>query len=103
MFLICFLYTYRHICCRTITRAFALNAGHWIGLNDQANENDFRWVNGNQANSDDDSLWYPTYPRNNGGSDDCCRAYFSDTRFYAYRAWNVRCSSPLQSICEKLV
>ena len=98
-----FLHTFCHVCCRTITRAFDLDWYYWIGLNDQARESDFRWVNGNGANSDDDSLFAADRPLSNAESFDCFYAFFSNTRWHAYRAWDTSCSNRYRSICEKLI
>ena len=90
--------------CRTISEAFDLNSNYWIGLSDQASEHTYRWVNGNIANADDDSLWYPGYPTSsNYGSYDCCTAYLHIDYSYAFLAWDTPCATHYYSICEKLV
>jgi len=62
----------------TITRALALASGYyWIGLIDKDSEENWRWVNGNRASTDDITLWIPGQPNSAGGNQDCGYGYFS--------------------------
>ena len=78
---------------------------YWIGLSDSAREGRWRWLNGNRANPDDGSLWYPNRPQTgSGGNDaDCAFADFGPGRFGGSFVWDVPCSFDRVALCEKPV
>ena len=77
-----------------------LNEISWIGLSDQENEGDYRWLNGDHASSSDQNLWADSFPNGGPFDDDCCTAYFNQLRP------DVRdndCSIRFHAVCEKRV
>ena len=79
---------------------------YWIGLSDSASEGTWLWLNGNRANPDDGSLWYPGRPRTGsiGNNFDCVVAPFhpgslDDGLF----VWDFPCSNNRRAVCEKPV
>ena len=83
-----------------------MSGDYWIGLSDSASEGTWLWLNGNRANPDDGSLWFPGHPRtgSSGSNYDCAAAYFgpggNDGRLFV---WDRPCSWPRQAVCEKPV
>ena len=71
----------------------------WIGLSDQENEGDFRWVNGDQASFTDQSFWAQNSP-GGGANDDCGAAHFGDVH---PKVVDVQCSSLFFAVCEKRI
>ena len=82
-----------------------MRGGYWIGLSDSASEGTWLWLNGNRANPDDGSLWYPGDPLtgSSGNDYDCAHAIFhpgdSDGLFVGDRP----CSWDFPALCEKPV
>jgi len=61
-------------------------------------------VNNNQANADDDSLWYRSRPLTSSGggaNNDCVRSYFREDYVSSYFAIDDRCTATHAAICEK--
>ena len=82
-----------------------MNGIYWIGLSDSASEGTWRWFNGNRANPDDGSLWYPGRPRtgSSGNNADCANAVFGPGRFDGLFVYDVPCSNNRLALCEKPV
>ena len=78
---------------------------YWIGLSDSASEETWRWLNGNRANPDDGSLWFPGYPLtgSSGNVRDCAVAYFHQRSTHGLFVWDVPCSRNYRALCEKPV
>lgn len=65
----------------------------WIGLSDEAIENNFRWISGEPLQT---PIWHPGEPNDFGGVEDCVQWVLSDGR------WNdLPCHTPRPSLCEK--
>ena len=77
---------------------------HWIGLSDSASEGTWRWLNGNRANPNDGSLWFPGHPRtgSSGNDADCAIALFRNIDSGLF-VWDHPCSHNLPALCEKPV
>ena len=73
---------------------------YWIGLSASATEGTWLWLNGNQANSDDGSLWLSGRPRT--GSDDCAFAFFGSSSSGLF-VLDDGCSNIYRALCEKPV
>ena len=76
---------------------------YWVGLNDQANEGDWRWVNGQLATADATTVWSPGDPDDNGGTADCASFFFSFDHEYGFRSVDGACFHAHKAICEKLI
>ena len=77
---------------------------YWIGLSDSVNERTWLWLNGNRANPDDGSLWYPSYPLtgSTGNSFDCAYAHFG-AHAGGISVFDQPCSYRFLALCEKPV
>ena len=82
-----------------------MSGDYWIGLSDSASEGTWVWLNGNRANPDDGSLWYPGPPLtgSSGNNRDCALASFRPGRFGGLFLGDDPCSDIYRSLCEKLV
>ena len=82
-----------------------MNDWYWIGLSDSASEGTWRWLNGNRANTDDDSLWAPGTPRtgSSGNNRDCAFAVFGPGRIDGSFVCDDSCGSNHKALCEKPV
>jgi hypothetical protein len=71
------------------------NEGCWFGLNDQAGEGTFTFVDGTPFTADSYTNWYEGEP-NNSGNEDCVEVSFGfDGK------WNdVRCGAALYPLCN---
>ena len=78
---------------------------YWIGLSDSASEGTWVWLNGNRANPDDGSLWYPgrPYTGSRGNNNDCVLAYFRPGSIGGLFVGDDSCSNNRRALCEKLV
>jgi hypothetical protein len=64
----------------------------WIGLSDEASENQFRWISGDPLET---PMWRLGEPNDSGG-EDCVEWSAADGR------WNdISCATPRPSLCEK--
>ena len=78
---------------------------YWSGLSDSASEGTWRWLNGNRANPDDGSLWFPGRPSTGSGANniDCAAADFRHRSVDGLFVWDDSCSHNRQALCEKPV
>ena len=78
---------------------------YWIGLSDSASEGTWVWLNGNRANPDDGSLWFPGHPLTGsiGNNQDCVFAFFGQRNTHGLFVWDVLCSFNYRALCEKPV
>ena len=88
--------------CRTIRRALmSFNADYWIGLNDIANEDSWRWVNGNRADKNDVMLWAPGEPNDEHGNEDCAVVVYRNSHSNGNLANDIPCTTTKRAVCEK--
>jgi len=83
-------------------RAFQLNAWYWVGLADRAKEGRFVWLNGNNQESTDRSMWHRNDPDNNQDAD-CAVMIFIPGRDYSFRLSDSPCNHLHVGICEKRI
>ena len=76
------------------------NTWFWLGLNDIEAEGQWRWLNGNRAQTNVATLWLAGQP-SNGAGEDCAFAYFSDRHVNGYYLWDNDCSRAERAWCEK--
>ena len=83
-----------------------MSGWYWIGLSDSASEGTWIWLNGNRANPDDGSLWYPGTPLtgSSGNNADCAAASFGPGSVVdGLFVWDLPCSNNPRALCEKPV
>ena len=93
--------------CSLLCHGLSLRGWYWIGLSDSAHEGTWLWLNGNQANPDDGSLWGPGRPftGSSGNNRDCAdvhlhNSFRGDDVFFVH---DTPCSNIRRALCEKPV
>ena len=74
----------------------------WAGANDIASEGNWVWINGERVSSSDLS-WSYGEPNNSGGNEDCFLFLGTLTSDIFGFAYDHRCASRFQGICEKKI
>ena len=76
-----------------LKQVLSISSSYWIGLNDQAREGRWVWLNGEVATSQT-ALWHSGEP-NGGSGEDCGRIYTNNL------GNDVPCNRAYPAVCEK--
>jgi len=87
---------------RTIRRALGPD-WYWIGLTDEENEGDWRWLNGRRASANDVTLWKPGEPDNFNGNSHYARSIFSTIHVNGFLAYDDPNNQNFKTVCEKRI